>query len=167
MRVRGRGMRLSLEDSRTLSYEVRFLAHFEPCKNSTDTAVIGGENIYPTEIEIRLTSHPSGSITRAAVVGIPNPRLGEVVGAFLQLAPHSSKPTDEEIQNWTREVLGRHKVPAHIFWFGEEGIENEVPQTGSGKVKKHLLRDWGVRVVRERETRAKRRVDREDDRPRM
>lgn len=52
-------------------------------------------------------------------------------------------------------MLGRHKAPAHIFWFGEEGVENEVPQTGSGKVKKHVLRDWAVRVVLEREKRGK------------
>lgn len=78
-----------------------------------------------------------------------------MVGAFLQLAPNSAKPTDDELRDWTRKVLGRHKAPTHIFWFGEEGIENEVPQTGSGKVKKHLLRDWGVRVVEERERRGK------------
>lgn len=105
------------------------------------------------------------------MVGIPNPRLGEVVGAFLQLALHSSKPTDEELRDWTREVLGRHKVPAHIFWFGEEGVEDEVPQTGSGKVKKHLLREWGSRVVMEREERMRRgrgeRVEREEERARL
>jgi acyl-CoA synthetase (AMP-forming)/AMP-acid ligase II len=123
-------------------------------KSKLTEGATGGENIYPVEIESRLVAHPSNSIARAAVVGIPNPRLGEVVGAFLQPSSpilSSAKPTDDELRDWTRKVLGRHKAPAHIFWLGEEGISNEIPQTGSGKIMKHVLREWGGRIVRERE----------------
>lgn len=119
----------------------------------------GGENIYPLEVESRLVAHPSGLITRAAVVGIPHPKYGEVVGAFLLPAPSPDpsspsplssvvRPTADELRAWVREVLGRHKAPAHIFWFGDaETRMSEVPQTGSGKVKKHLLRDVAGRIV--------------------
>lgn len=121
----------------------------------------GGENIYPLEIESRLVAHPSKQITRAAVVGIKHIKYGEVVAAFL--LPHSSpttssnsistksRPSDDNLRDWVRAVLGRHKAPAHIFWFGDEDVGmSEVPQTGSGKVKKHVLRSVGERLVKER-----------------
>jgi len=114
-----------------------------------DIIIRGGENIYPVEIESRLTSHPSGSITRAAVVGIKDLKYGEVVGAFLlPVAEDLEKPNDEELRCWVREVLGRHKAPTHIFWFGDEevGLE-DMPQTGSGKIKKHILREIAQRLV--------------------
>lgn len=86
------------------------------------------------------------------MVGVKHPKYGEVVGAFL-LPPSSAenaapRPTDEEIQVWVRGALGRHKAPAHVFWFGDDDVGmNEVPQTGSGKVKKHVLRDLAQRVL--------------------
>ena len=99
-------------------------------------------------------------------MGIPHPKYGEVVGAFLLPSPSSSssslspssssvaitsevaRPTDDVLRAWVREVLGRHKAPAHIFWFGDaETGMSEVPQTGSGKVKKHVLRDVAGRIV--------------------
>jgi acyl-CoA synthetase (AMP-forming)/AMP-acid ligase II len=113
--------------------------------------ILGGENIYPVEIEVRLCEHPS--IARAAVVGIKDDRYGEVVGAFLQHNSDSAdakKPADDEIRDWTRAVLGRHKAPTHIFWFGSEGLAYTVPQTGSGKVKKHELRALGAQIVEKR-----------------
>ncbi|CAG8975234.1 hypothetical protein HYALB_00011934 [Hymenoscyphus albidus] len=117
-----------------------------------DIIIRGGENIYPVEIEVRLCEHPS--VARAVVVGIPDQKYGEVVAAFLQYtdAPSPSKetPSDEEIRGWTRQVLGRHKAPVYVFWFGKEGAPVEVPQTGSGKVKKPDLRFLGVKIVRER-----------------
>lgn len=86
------------------------------------------------------------------MVGIPHPKYGEVVGAFLLPNPSpptsEARPTDDALRAWVREVLGRHKAPAHIFWFGDEETGmSEVPQTGSGKVKKHVLRDVAARIV--------------------
>jgi len=116
-----------------------------------DIIIRGGENIYPIEIESRLVAHPSSYIQRAAVVGIRNLKYGEVVGAFLLPSPDAysyERPSDDELRSWVREVLGRHKAPTYIFWFGdgEVGLD-EVPQTGSGKVKKHVLRDVGQRLA--------------------
>ncbi|RDW78293.1 hypothetical protein BP5796_06145 [Coleophoma crateriformis] len=119
-----------------------------------DIIIRGGENIYPLEIETRLVAHPSGLVSRCAVVGIKHHKYGEVVGAFiLPPGPSSSddqikRPTDDELRAWVRVVLGRHKAPAYIFWFGDERVGlSEVPQTGSGKVKKHFLRDLAQVLV--------------------
>lgn len=113
---------------------------------------LGGENIYPLEIETRLDAHPA--ISRAIVVGIPDTKYGEVVGAFLDIEEDSAavkkKLSDAEIREWTRKELGWHKAPHHVFWFGEEGLKMETPKTGSGKVKKFELRSEGARIVKER-----------------
>jgi len=117
-----------------------------------DIIIRGGENIYPIEIESRLVSHPSGHITRSAVVGIPHPKYGEIVVAFLLPSNFShwlDRPTDEELRGWVRQALGWHKAPVHVFWFGDEEVGmDEVPQTGSGKVKKHVLRKVGEEIVK-------------------
>jgi acyl-CoA synthetase (AMP-forming)/AMP-acid ligase II len=99
---------------------------------------LGGENIYPLEIEERLVQHPS--IARAIVVGVSHPRYVEVPAAFLLHEEGTEKPDLEEVKTWVRKVLGRHKAPVHIFWLGED-CNAEVPLTGSGKIKKFVLRD--------------------------
>ncbi|KAI9651351.1 hypothetical protein NHQ30_001392 [Ciborinia camelliae] len=116
-----------------------------------DIIIRGGENIYPLEIETRLDAHPA--LSRAIVVGIPDPKYGEVVGAFLDTQEDSTtdrKISDEEVRDWTRKELGWHKAPHHVFWFGEEGLKMGTPKTGSGKVKKFELRNEGARIVKER-----------------
>lgn len=110
----------------------------------------GGENIYPLEIEERLTAHPA--ITLSSVIGIPDSKYGEVVGAFIQIEPQyqNKRPADEDLRNWTREKLGRHKAPRYFFVFGEEGISTTVPVTGSGKVRKVDLRKIAAEVLERR-----------------
>ena len=119
----------------------------------TDTVTVvttGGENIYPLEIEERLAAHPA--IEVASVIGIPDQKYGEVVGAFIAVAPsHEGKrPSVEELRTWTRETLGRHKAPQHVFIFGEEGVDRTVPVTGSGKVRKVDLRKIAAQVLERR-----------------
>ncbi|KAJ6043043.1 hypothetical protein N7460_004398 [Penicillium canescens] len=113
-----------------------------------DIIIRGGENIYPLEIEERLTAHPQ--IELASVIGIPDQKYGEVVGAFIAIAG-TSRPTDDELRAWTRETLGRHKAPQHVFVFGEEGISSTVPVTGSGKVRKVELRQLATEVLAQRQ----------------
>jgi len=108
----------------------------------------GGENIYPLEIEERLTAHPN--IELASVIGIPDQKYGEVVGAFIQISPNHARPTDEDLRAWTRETLGRHKAPQHVFVFGEEGVPSTVPVTGSGKVRKVELRQMATDALARR-----------------
>ncbi|KAF2729229.1 acetyl-CoA synthetase-like protein [Polyplosphaeria fusca] len=112
-----------------------------------DIIIRGGENIYPLEIESRLHEH--SSISRAIVVGVSHPHYVEVPAAFIQLEEGNLKPTDDEVRAWVRQVLGRHKAPAHVFWLGEDCSE-DVPLTGSGKIKKFLLREWAEKLVEER-----------------
>lgn len=110
-----------------------------------DIIIRGGENIYPLEIEERLASHPH--VALASVIGIPDTKYGEVVGAFLQLHPGKSRPSDDELRAWTRETLGRHKAPQHVFVFGQAGIPHTVPVTGSGKVRKVELREMAMAML--------------------
>ncbi|KAJ5924939.1 hypothetical protein N7454_007578 [Penicillium verhagenii] len=110
-----------------------------------DIIIRGGENIYPLEIEERLTAHPT--IELASVVAIPDPKYGEVVGAFIQLSVGQSRPSNEDLRAWTRETLGRHKAPQYVFVFGEEGVPSTVPITGSGKVRKVELREMATEAL--------------------
>lgn len=113
----------------------------------------GGENIYPLEIEERLAAHPAVSL--ASVIGIPDPKYGEVVGAFIQLDQQHPRPSDEELRAWTRQKLGYHKAPQYIFVFGEEGVSSTVPVTGSGKVRKVDLREMAAKVLEDRKRKMK------------
>jgi len=111
-----------------------------------DIIIRGGENIYPLEIEERLVQH--SSITRAIVVGVSHPRYVEVPAAFLLHEEGTDKPSLDEVQSWVRKVLGRHKAPVHVFWLGED-CSDEVPLTGSGKIRKFVLRDVAENLLKE------------------
>lgn len=63
----------------------------------------------------------------------------EVPAAFLALADGAEKPGLDEIKAWVRKVLGRHKAPVHVFWLGDD-CSADVPLTGSGKIKKFVLK---------------------------
>lgn len=110
-----------------------------------DIIIRGGENIYPLEIEERLVAHPS--ISMAVVVGLKDAHYGEVVGAFLAFDDGHSKPSVEEVREWCRSKLGRHKAPTHVFWLGHDGVPTTVPLTGSGKVKKFEMAQLGNQLL--------------------
>lgn len=93
-------------------------------------------------------AHPS--ITKAIVTGLKDAHYGEVVGAFLQGEDGKPRPTDQEMRDWVRQKLGKHKAPAHIFWLGEGGVPLDVPLTGSGKVKKYEMAKFGEETLRKR-----------------
>jgi fatty-acyl-CoA synthase len=96
----------------------------------------GGENIYPREIEAVLFAHPA--VSDVAVVGIPDAYWGEVVAAFVRLAPGQT-PTEEELFAYCRQHLAGYKTP-RIWRFVEQ-----FPQTPSGKIQKFVLREQFVR----------------------
>ena len=97
-----------------------------------DMIIRGGENIYPREIEALLFQHPT--VGEVAVVGLPDERLGEVVGAFIRSAPGQT-PDQEELFAYLREHASPQKTPKH--WF----LMDEFPLTGSGKIQKYVLRE--------------------------
>ena len=95
-----------------------------------DMIIRGGENVYPKEIEEVLYRHPS--VGEVAVIGIPDDKWGETVGAIIRPAPGAS-PTVAELRAWVREHLAPHKTP--VSWFVTESF----PLTGSGKIQKFRL----------------------------
>ncbi|MEZ5375250.1 MAG: AMP-binding protein [Acidimicrobiales bacterium] len=97
-----------------------------------DMIIRGGENIYPRELEDLLFARDD--VAEVAVVGLPDDRFGEVVGAFIRPAP-GTELDKAALFAHLREHLAPHKTPAH--WFSLE----EFPLTGSGKIQKFKLRD--------------------------
>jgi fatty-acyl-CoA synthase len=100
-----------------------------------DMIIRGGENIYPRELEELLYKHPT--VGEVAVVGLPDERMGEIVGAFLRPAPGESL-NREVLFAYLREHLSPQKTPAR--WVELE----EFPLTGSGKIQKFALRQQWV-----------------------
>jgi long-chain acyl-CoA synthetase len=90
----------------------------------------GGYNVYPREVEEVLHAHPAVAI--AAVIGIPDDRLGEDVKAFVVTQPGANVSTQELIA-FCRERLAAYKYPRHIEF------RDSLPMTGAGKVQKREL----------------------------
>lgn len=112
--------------------------------------LIGGENIYPLEIEERLLE--LHGISQAAVVGIQDDKYGEEIGAFVQVAKGMPKPSIQEIRAWIRQILAPQKVPRHLFWVGPGEATQQFPVTGSGKIRKDALRKIGESLKDETKT---------------
>lgn len=102
-----------------------------------DMIIRGGENIYPREIEEFL--YTIDGVKDAQVVGIPDAKYGEIVGAFVMLND-GAQLTEEDIQDYARTKIARYKVPKHIFFV------KEYPLTASGKVQKFKLRELAVQL---------------------
>jgi len=98
-----------------------------------DMIVTGGENVYSTEVEAVLYSHPS--IKEAAVIPVPDADWGEAVHACVVLRD-GRQTTTEELVEFCRERLANYKVPHSI-----EFIEGELPKGGTGKILKKQLRE--------------------------
>ena len=105
-----------------------------------DMFITGGFNCYPAEIESLLYAH--GGIAQAAVIGIPDERLGEVGKAFIVPAP-GAKLTPAAVIAWCREQMANYKVPRSVE------IVDALPLNASGKVMKFVLRERsGRRLIR-------------------
>ncbi len=75
-----------------------------------DMFIVGGFNAYPAEIENFLLHHPG--IQQAAVIGIPDPRLGEVGMAFVVTGPGTLSAAD--VVEWCRANMANYKVPRFV-----------------------------------------------------
>ncbi|OKO84369.1 class I adenylate-forming enzyme family protein [Bradyrhizobium sp. AS23.2] len=98
-----------------------------------DMLIRGGENIYCSEIEDALLAHPD--ILEAAIVGIPDRVLGELVGAVVR-ARAGTRLIQEQVIEHLRPRLAAFKLPVHV----DIRIE-ELPRTASGKIVKRQLRE--------------------------
>jgi fatty-acyl-CoA synthase len=97
-----------------------------------DMFISGGENVYPAEVESILAAHPE--VASAAVIGVPDPRWGEVGRAIV--VTNNGKPADaESLLAFCRERLARYKVPKSVVY-----VES-LPVTGAGKIDKKLLQE--------------------------
>jgi len=108
-----------------------------------DMIIRGGENVYPREIEELLFRHPQ--VADVAVVGLPDPKWGENVAAFIRDADPINPASDTELREYCREHLSPQKTPK--IWVRVA----EFPLTGSGKIQKFVLREqWESARVNER-----------------
>ncbi|NLY95255.1 MAG: fatty acid--CoA ligase family protein [Myxococcales bacterium] len=97
-----------------------------------DMFIVGGFNAYPAEIENTLLLHPQ--VAEAAVIGIPDERLGEVGMAFL--VPRAGETIDEaSILEFCKARLANYKVPRRVK------VVDALPRNATGKVTKFVLRE--------------------------
>jgi long-chain acyl-CoA synthetase len=102
--------------------------------------ISGGVNIYPQQIEDALALHPK--VADVAVIGVPNPDLGEEVKAVVEPAP-GVEPSDalaQEIMDFVRGKLGKQLTPRSV------DFTDALPRLPTGKLYKKALRDqyWGA-----------------------
>ncbi|MDT0467190.1 long-chain-fatty-acid--CoA ligase [Streptomyces gibsoniae] len=91
----------------------------------------GGYNVYPREIEEVLYHHPA--VLEAVVVGIPDPRLGEEIGAAVVVRPGAEVDT-ETLRQWVKERVAPYKYPRHV-WFVDR-----LPKGASGKLLRRQVK---------------------------
>jgi acyl-CoA synthetase (AMP-forming)/AMP-acid ligase II len=94
-----------------------------------DMFIVGGFNAYPAEIEGFLLEHPA--VAQAAVIGVPDERLGQVGKAFVVA---KSKISEDDLLTWCRERMSGFKAPRSIEFL------DELPLNATGKVMKDQLR---------------------------
>ncbi|MFI0736235.1 FadD3 family acyl-CoA ligase [Streptomyces sp. NPDC021225] len=102
-----------------------------------DMFIVGGFNAYPAEIEQLIARHPD--VADVAVIGIPDPRLGEVAKAYAVRRAGATLTADDLIA-WSRREMANYKVPRQVEFL------TELPRNASGKVLKTLLRSRGRRL---------------------
>jgi fatty-acyl-CoA synthase len=103
-----------------------------------DIIISGGENISSVEVEAALLDHPA--VGEAAVVGMPDPKWGEVAHAFIVLRQGCSA-TEEELRSFLRDRLAHFKCPKVTQFVAE------LPKTATGKIQKYVLRGFRAGIA--------------------
>lgn len=103
-----------------------------------DMYIVGGFNVYPAEVEEVLFQHPA--VQNVAVVGVPDPVMGEVGMAFVIPRPGYS-PDPQELVNFCARRIAAFKVPRFVL------VTQEFPMTPSGKVQKYKLVELGRELL--------------------
>ncbi|MCW2714004.1 MAG: AMP-binding protein [Frankiales bacterium] len=97
-----------------------------------DLVIRGGENIYPREVEEFLYTHPD--IADVQVVGVPDPRYGEELCAWIRMRDGAEPLTAEQVREFASGRLTHYKVPRYVL------VVDEFPMTVTGKVRKVDMR---------------------------
>jgi len=98
-----------------------------------DMIISGGANIYPAEIERAVETHPA--VAGSAVIGVPDPKWGEVGKAIVELKPGASL-TLEQLLSHLGDQLGKFKRPKYL------AVVDALPRTtATGKIQKFVLKD--------------------------
>jgi fatty-acyl-CoA synthase len=105
-----------------------------------DMIIRGGENIYPREIEEYL--YRMEGVQDVQVAGIPSPKYGEAVGAFI-IPQEGADLQESDVRDFCVGQIARYKIPKYIFFV------QEFPMTGSGKIQKFKLKELGVSLCKE------------------
>jgi acyl-CoA synthetase (AMP-forming)/AMP-acid ligase II len=93
-----------------------------------DMFTVGGFNVYPAEVEGCLLAHPA--VAQAAVVGVPDARLGQVARAYVV---RRGPVSEEELIAWSRDRIAGYKAPRSVAFLAE------LPLNATGKVMKERL----------------------------
>ena len=96
-----------------------------------DMVIRGGENVYPREIEEFLFKHPK--VEAAQVVGLPDPKYGEELCAWIKLRSGESM-TEEELKDYCRGRIAHYKIPQYVCFV------SEFPMTVTGKIQKYIIK---------------------------
>ena len=96
-----------------------------------DMIIRGGENVHPLEVETVIAEHPQ--VAEAAVVGVPDRRLGQIVAAYVVAADRAAPPLPEELRSFARAHLSGFKVPAEWHFVAE------LPRNANGKLLRTRL----------------------------
>lgn len=103
-----------------------------------DMVIRGGENIYPREIEEFLYTHPD--ILDAQVIGVPDPKYGEELVAWIRLREGAAALTAEALREFCAGRLAHYKIPRHVH------LVDEFPMTVTGKIRKIEMREISARL---------------------
>ncbi|TDO98821.1 AMP-binding protein [Marinomonas balearica] len=98
-----------------------------------DMIIVSGFNVYPTEVEDILCSHPN--VLEAAAIGVDDDKTGEAVKVFIVLRDPEGEQSTKAIRTFCKEHLAAYKVPKFVE------VREELPKTNVGKVLRRALRD--------------------------
>ncbi|MDX6313847.1 MAG: fatty-acyl-CoA synthase [Streptomyces sp.] len=104
-----------------------------------DMVIRGGENIYPREIEEFLYAHPD--ILDVQVIGVPDPRHGEEVMAWIRMRDGAAPLTADSLRAYCTGRLAHYKIPRYVH------ITDEFPMTVTGKIRKVEMRRSSIALL--------------------
>jgi fatty-acyl-CoA synthase len=104
-----------------------------------DMVIRGGENVYPREIEEYLHTHPD--IADVQVIGVPDPKYGEELMAWIVPRPGAEPLSAEQVQEFCAGRLAHYKIPRFVH------VVDGFPMTVTGKIRKVEMREQAVGLL--------------------